>query len=86
MVVKKFKVEKNTMEFSRLWSGLLYIITPKESTLGQVSVTIKKAVLAPFSRVGKWSQKPNYRQVSKEVFLYCWPGFLWSCIEKNLLF
>ncbi|NWX39196.1 TCAF factor, partial [Steatornis caripensis] len=53
LVVKKFKVEKNTMEVSSLWGGLIYIIVPKESTLGQISVTINEAVQAPFFRLGE---------------------------------
>ncbi|KAM6211134.1 LOW QUALITY PROTEIN: TRPM8 channel-associated factor 2-like [Sarcoramphus papa] len=31
LVVKKLKVEKNTMQVSSLWGGLIYIIVPKES-------------------------------------------------------
>ncbi|KFQ28682.1 Protein FAM115, partial [Mesitornis unicolor] len=53
LVVKKFKVEKTTMEVSSLWGGLIYIIVPEESTLGQISVTIKEAVQAPFFRLGE---------------------------------
>ncbi|NXQ84851.1 TCAF factor, partial [Nyctibius grandis] len=53
LVVKRFKVEKNTMEISSLWGGLIYIIVPKESTLGQISVEIKEAVQAPFFRLGE---------------------------------
>ncbi|NXL67720.1 TCAF factor, partial [Chordeiles acutipennis] len=53
LVVKKFKVEKNTMEVSSLWGGLIYIVVPKESTLGRISVTIKEAVQAPFFRLGE---------------------------------
>ncbi|KAK4829353.1 hypothetical protein QYF61_003280 [Mycteria americana] len=53
LAVKKFKVEKNTMEVSSLLVGLIYVIMPKESTLGQISVTIKEAVQAPFFRHGE---------------------------------
>ncbi|KAM6136955.1 LOW QUALITY PROTEIN: TRPM8 channel-associated factor homolog [Pterocles gutturalis] len=53
LVVKKFKVEKNTMEVSSLRGGLIYIIVPKESTLGQILVAIKEAVQAPFFKLGE---------------------------------
>ncbi|NXX23197.1 TCAF factor, partial [Podargus strigoides] len=55
LVVKKFKVEKTTVEVSSLWGGLIYIIVPEESTLGQISVTIKEAVQAPFFKLGETS-------------------------------
>lgn len=67
-MVKKFKVEKNTMEVSSLWGGLIYIIVPKESTLGQISVTIKDAVEAPFFRLGKWSQNLTIGRRVKKYF------------------
>ncbi|XP_021508978.1 TRPM8 channel-associated factor 2 [Meriones unguiculatus] len=42
---------------SCLWGGLLYIIVPKGCQLGPVSVTIKKAVPAPYYKLGKTSLK-----------------------------
>ncbi|KAM9293354.1 LOW QUALITY PROTEIN: TRPM8 channel-associated factor 2-like [Morus bassanus] len=53
LAVKEFEVEKTTVEVSSLWGGLIYIIVPKESTLGQISVTIKEAVQAPFFKFGE---------------------------------
>ncbi|NXL90449.1 TCAF factor, partial [Alectura lathami] len=53
VVVKKVKVEKGTMEISSLWGGLIYIVVPEKSTLGQIPVTIKEAVQAPFFRLGE---------------------------------
>ncbi|KAM7120394.1 TRPM8 channel-associated factor 2-like [Molossus nigricans] len=38
-----------------LWGGLLYVIVPKGSTLGPMSVTVKRAVPAPYYKLGKTS-------------------------------
>ncbi|XP_037691873.1 TRPM8 channel-associated factor 2-like isoform X2 [Choloepus didactylus] len=42
---------------SCLWGGLLYIIVPKGSALGLVSVTIRRAVPAPYYKLGQTSQE-----------------------------
>ncbi|XP_074681920.1 TRPM8 channel-associated factor 2-like [Strix aluco] len=44
LVVKKFKVEKKTMEVSSLWGDPIYIIVPKESTLGQLTDHLQPSV------------------------------------------
>ncbi|KAM5303821.1 TRPM8 channel-associated factor 2 isoform 1-T2 [Glossophaga mutica] len=40
---------------SCLWGGLLYVIVPKGSELGPTPVTIKRAVPAPYYKLGKTS-------------------------------
>ncbi|EHB15791.1 Protein FAM115C, partial [Heterocephalus glaber] len=42
---------------SCLWGGLLYIIVPKGSQLGPVPVTLRRAVPAPYYKLGKTSQE-----------------------------
>uniref|UniRef100_A0A8D0HJK8 Peptidase M60 domain-containing protein n=1 Tax=Sphenodon punctatus TaxID=8508 RepID=A0A8D0HJK8_SPHPU len=55
VVIRRFDVTASRMEVSNLWGGLLYVIVPEKSTLGQISVTVEGAVQAPFFKLGKWT-------------------------------
>lgn len=48
-------MDRTQRSVSCLWGGLLYIIVPKGCQLGPVSVTITKAVPAPYYKLGKTS-------------------------------
>ncbi|XP_059113639.1 TRPM8 channel-associated factor 2-like [Peromyscus eremicus] len=48
-------MDRTQRSVSCLWGGLLYVIVPKGCQLGPVSVTIKKAVPAPYYKLGKTS-------------------------------
>ncbi|XP_025785537.1 TRPM8 channel-associated factor 2 [Puma concolor] len=48
-------MDRTTRSVSCLWGGLLYVIVPKGSKLGPISVTIKRAVPAPYYKLGKTS-------------------------------
>ncbi|XP_040147255.2 TRPM8 channel-associated factor 2 isoform X3 [Ictidomys tridecemlineatus] len=48
-------MDRTQRSVSCLWGGLLYVIVPKGSQLGPVSVTIKGAVPAPYYKLGKTS-------------------------------
>ncbi|XP_006159648.1 TRPM8 channel-associated factor 2 [Tupaia chinensis] len=48
-------MDQTRRSVSCLWGGLLYIIVPKGSRLGSVSVTIERAVPAPYYQLGKTS-------------------------------
>ncbi|XP_058153491.1 TRPM8 channel-associated factor 2-like [Dasypus novemcinctus] len=50
---------------SCLWGGLLYIIVPKGSALGPMSVTIKGAVPAPYYKLGQTSREEWKRRVKE---------------------
>ncbi|XP_049750061.1 TRPM8 channel-associated factor 2 isoform X1 [Elephas maximus indicus] len=50
---------------SCLWGGLLYIIVPKGSTLGPMPITFRRAVPAPYYRLGQTSQE-EWRRVIQE--------------------
>ncbi|KAM6201276.1 TRPM8 channel-associated factor 2-like [Rhynchocyon petersi] len=50
-------VDQAWLSLPCLWGGLLYVIVPRGSTLGPVSVTFRKAVPAPYYRLGQTSQK-----------------------------
>ncbi|XP_070803584.1 TRPM8 channel-associated factor homolog [Pituophis catenifer annectens] len=53
VVTRRFPVERERMEVSSLWGGLLYIIVPENSSLGYFSVTIKGATQAPYFKHGE---------------------------------
>ncbi|XP_058045988.1 TRPM8 channel-associated factor homolog [Ahaetulla prasina] len=55
MVTRRFLVQTEKMEVSGLWGGLLYIIVPKNSSLGYFSVTIEGATQAPYFKHGETS-------------------------------
>ncbi|KAM5255789.1 TRPM8 channel-associated factor 2-like [Ctenodactylus gundi] len=50
-------MDRTQRSVSCLWGGLLYVIVPKGSQLGPVPITIKRAVPAPYYRLGKTTQK-----------------------------
>lgn len=50
-------MDRTKLSVSCLWGGLLYVIVPKGSKLGPVSVTIKRAVPAPCYRLGEWTER-----------------------------
>ncbi|XP_062045606.1 TRPM8 channel-associated factor 2-like isoform X2 [Lepus europaeus] len=49
-------MDRTKKSLSCLWGGLLYVIVPKGSRLGPVSVTIRRAVPAPYYKLGKTSK------------------------------
>ncbi|XP_048680075.2 LOW QUALITY PROTEIN: TRPM8 channel-associated factor 2-like [Caretta caretta] len=56
VVIHRCDVKDQKISVSSLWGGLIYIIVPKGSLLGGVSITVKGAVQAPFFRLGKTSK------------------------------
>lgn len=50
-------MDRTQRSVSCLWGGLLYIIVPKGCQLGPVSVSIRRAVPAPYYKLGKTSQE-----------------------------
>lgn len=46
-------MDRTTRSVSCLWGGLLYVIVPKGSKLGSISVTIKRAMPAPYYKLGE---------------------------------
>ncbi|XP_066219027.1 TRPM8 channel-associated factor 2 isoform X1 [Saccopteryx leptura] len=48
-------MDSSTQSVPCLWGGLLYVIVPRGSKLGPVSFTIKRAVPAPYYKLGKTS-------------------------------
>ncbi|XP_077004643.1 TRPM8 channel-associated factor 2-like isoform X2 [Tamandua tetradactyla] len=50
-------MNRTSQSVSCLWGGLLYIIVPKGSTLGPVHVTVKRAIPAPYYKLGQTSQE-----------------------------
>ncbi|XP_053263154.1 TRPM8 channel-associated factor homolog [Podarcis raffonei] len=55
VVMRRFEVKSERMEVSSFWGGLLYIVLPKKSSLGTISVTIEGASLAPYFKLGETS-------------------------------
>ncbi|XP_010953386.3 TRPM8 channel-associated factor 2 [Camelus bactrianus] len=55
VVTYQCSMDRTTRTVACLWGGLLYVIVPKGSTLGPVSVTIRRAVPAPYYKLGKTS-------------------------------
>ncbi|KAF6086986.1 TRPM8 channel associated factor 2 [Phyllostomus discolor] len=58
-------MDKATQSLSCLWGGLLYVIMPKGSDLGPLSVTVKGAVPAPYYKLGETSLEEWRRCVQK---------------------
>ncbi|XP_026643361.1 TRPM8 channel-associated factor 2-like [Microtus ochrogaster] len=46
-------MDRTQRSVSCLWGGLLYVVVPKDCQMGSVSVTIQKAVPAPYYKLGK---------------------------------
>ncbi|XP_033620374.1 TRPM8 channel-associated factor 2 isoform X2 [Fukomys damarensis] len=57
MVTHQCCMDRMQQSVSCLWGGLLYIIVPKGSRLGPVPVTIRRAVSAPYYKLGKTSRE-----------------------------
>ncbi|XP_073094399.1 TRPM8 channel-associated factor 2 isoform X2 [Manis javanica] len=55
VVTHQCLMDRTKRSVSCLWGGLLYVIVPKGSKLGPVSVTVKRAVPAPYYKLGKTS-------------------------------
>ncbi|XP_033019187.1 TRPM8 channel-associated factor homolog [Lacerta agilis] len=55
VVIRRFEVMSQRMEVSSLWGGLLYIVLPKKSSVGTISVTVEGASLAPYFKLGETS-------------------------------
>ncbi|XP_059963987.1 TRPM8 channel-associated factor 2 isoform X2 [Mesoplodon densirostris] len=60
-------MDRTKRSVSCLWGGLLYVIVPKGSKLGPVSVTIKRAVPAPYYRLGKTSLEEWKRHIQEST-------------------
>uniref|UniRef100_G1RLV1 TRPM8 channel associated factor 2 n=1 Tax=Nomascus leucogenys TaxID=61853 RepID=G1RLV1_NOMLE len=60
-------MDRTERSVSCLWGGLLYIIVPKGSQLGPVSVTIRGAVPAPYYKLGKTSLEEWKRQMQENL-------------------
>uniref|UniRef100_A0A8C8S764 Peptidase M60 domain-containing protein n=1 Tax=Pelusios castaneus TaxID=367368 RepID=A0A8C8S764_9SAUR len=56
VVIHRSYIKDQKMSVSSLWGGLIYIIVPKGSQLGAVSITIEGAMQAPFFQLGKTSK------------------------------
>ncbi|XP_047550823.1 TRPM8 channel-associated factor 2-like isoform X1 [Lutra lutra] len=57
VVTHQCYLDRTKQSICSLWGGLLYVIVPKGSKLGPVSVTIKRIVPAPYYKLGKTSLK-----------------------------
>ncbi|XP_074123751.1 TRPM8 channel-associated factor 2-like isoform X2 [Sminthopsis crassicaudata] len=55
VVIHRCFLDRPELSVSCLWGGLIYIIVPKGSNLGPVSVTISGAVPAPYFKLGETS-------------------------------
>uniref|UniRef100_A0A2I2ZXR0 Peptidase M60 domain-containing protein n=1 Tax=Gorilla gorilla gorilla TaxID=9595 RepID=A0A2I2ZXR0_GORGO len=60
-------MDRTEQSVSCLWGGLLYVIVPKGSQLGPVSVTIRGAVPAPYYKLGKTSLEEWKRQMQENL-------------------
>ncbi|XP_063671778.1 TRPM8 channel-associated factor 2 isoform X3 [Pan troglodytes] len=60
-------MDRTERSVSCLWGGLLYVIVPKGSQLGPVSVTIRGAVPAPYYKLGKTSLEEWKRQMQENL-------------------
>lgn len=56
VVTHRCCMDRTKRSVSCLWGGLLYVIVPKGSNLGPVSLTISRAVPAPYYKLGKTSK------------------------------
>nr|XP_020753219.1 TRPM8 channel-associated factor 2 [Odocoileus virginianus texanus] len=55
VVTHQCYMDRTKQSVSNLWGGLLYVIVPTGCNLGPVSITIKKAVPAPYYKLGETS-------------------------------
>lgn len=54
VVIRTCDVACQKQSVSCLWGGLIYIIVPAKSVLGNVSITVEGAVRAPFFKLGRF--------------------------------
>ena len=57
VVTHQCHMDRTEQSVSNLWGGLLYIIVPMGCNLGPVSITIKRAVPAPYYKLGEWTER-----------------------------
>ncbi|XP_006887322.1 PREDICTED: protein FAM115C-like [Elephantulus edwardii] len=57
MVTHLCHADRTELSVPCLWGGLIYVIVPKGSSLGPVPITFRKAVPAPYYRLGQTSQE-----------------------------
>lgn len=57
VVTHQCYMDRTKQSVSSLWGGLLYVIVPTGCNLGPVSVTIKRAVPAPYYKLGEWTAR-----------------------------
>ncbi|XP_007954785.1 TRPM8 channel-associated factor 2-like [Orycteropus afer afer] len=58
-------MDRPRLSVSCLWGGLLYVIVPKGSSLGPVPVTFRRAIPAPYYKLGETSQEEWRRSIQK---------------------
>ncbi|MBN3313031.1 TCAF factor, partial [Atractosteus spatula] len=54
-VCESFPIASESTEVSNLWGGLIYLVAPANVSLGDLEVTVEKAVRAPYYRGGETS-------------------------------
>lgn len=57
VVTHQCHMDRTEQSVSNLWGGLLYVIVPTGCNLGPVSITIKRAVPAPYYKLGEWTER-----------------------------
>ncbi|NXR34567.1 TCAF2 factor, partial [Zosterops hypoxanthus] len=57
VVIRTCDVACQKQSVSCLWGGLIYIIVPAKSVLGNVSITVEGAVRAPFFKLGETCER-----------------------------
>ncbi|XP_078009263.1 TRPM8 channel-associated factor 2-like isoform X2 [Phascolarctos cinereus] len=55
VVIHRCCLNRPELSVSSLWGGLIYVLVPKNSNLGPVSITITGAVPAPYFKLGETS-------------------------------
>ncbi|XP_068938509.1 TRPM8 channel-associated factor 2-like [Petaurus breviceps papuanus] len=55
VVIHRCCLDRPELSVSSLWGGLIYVLVPKGSNLGPVSITITGAVPAPYFKLGETS-------------------------------
>ncbi|XP_006627515.2 TRPM8 channel-associated factor homolog isoform X2 [Lepisosteus oculatus] len=54
-VCESFPIASESTEVSNLWGGLIYLVAPANVSLGDLEVTVEKAVRAPYYKGGETS-------------------------------
>lgn len=70
VVTHRCCMDRTKRSVSCLWGGLLYVIVPKGSNLGPVSLTVSRAVPAPYYKLGK--SVDCWGRASCGCFSDCW--------------